>query len=71
MRGFVGILESAPPTNIVDKDCPKLYVTANNVFQQSAEALPVFDDYTALSGVFVCLYDIEPMLFGYSWIRIL
>ena len=61
---FVRVLESTPTTHIVNKNCPKLCVTANNVFQQCAEALATFNDYAAPTGVFVCLYDIEAVILG-------
>jgi hypothetical protein len=47
------------------------FVSKSSRRRQIAEALPVFDDYTTLTGAFVGLYDSEAMALGIFLIRIL
>jgi hypothetical protein len=64
MSGFIGIVESTPATHIVNKNRPELCVTVKDVFQQCTEALAVLNNHATLTGVFVCLDDIEATALG-------
>ena len=64
MSRFVGILKSAPAAHILNKNRLELYRTADDIVQQCAKPVSMFNDDTAFSRVFVCLYDDEAMLVG-------